>query len=322
MKTKIRQFLNAKLIFNPTSGKPGESPDQLLEIITEMQKQRIIPEVHVLQDDNGIHAVVRRALKDGTRLIVASGGDGSVDSVAAAIAGKSLTLGILPTGTSNNLALNLRIPRNMAEAVDILRSGTQVKIDLGAVTSQRKKKYFLEFVSLGLLTDVFPASEDFRRGDLLKAGEFLSTVAASSPSLITLELDKKEQINLAAFSVVVTNMPYIGRNFRIDRSVSFRDRRLDVFVFTELSKMGLLNSAVRYLNGEIHDETVKHFKVKQVRISTRPQMAINVDGQPLPDGVVKIRVQPEALTVMAGSTKGYGPRRREVPELLKVTDGK
>lgn len=313
--------IRAKLIFNPTAGKPGESPRQLMDILSAMQKHSIHAEPCILEDSDGIRTVVQRALGDGTRLIVASGGDGTVDSVATELAGTHLTLGIIPTGTANNLALNLRVPRNIPEAVSLLRTGTRVKIDLGSARSAGRSRYFLEFVSLGLLTDIFPPADDFRRGDLLKAGEVLSTFAASAPSLVTLKMDRRKKISHSAYSVVVTNMPYIGRNFRLDRSVSFRDRRLDVFVFTELSKIGLVNYAIRYLNGEIQDETVKHFRVKRVEIATQPQMAINADGRPLTPGKVTVKVQPEALRVIAGTTEGFGPRRREVPDLVKLENG-
>ena len=303
------------------AGRPDRSPGQLMEILTHMRDQNIWPEVRILTPGEDLNPLIKQALKDGTRLVVVSGGDGTIDSVAAELAGTPLTLGILPTGTANNLAINLRIPRNLEEAVAVLRAGRRVKIDLGLAKSGKEKRYFLELITLGLLSDIFPPGEEFRRGDLLKAGEVLSTFAASSPSVITLEMDRKKPISLMAYSVVVANMPYVGRNFRMNRSVSFRDSRLDVFVFTELNKIGLLSYAIRYLNGEISDETVKHFSVRNVKINTDPRMAINADGRPLPAGRIRIKVQAEALRVMANTEKGHGPRKAEVVELTKMEHG-
>lgn len=316
-----KKALRAKLIFNPTAGKTDNSPRQLMDILTHMRDYNIWPEVNILEPGKSFKPLIERALKDGTRLIVASGGDGTIDSVAADLAGTKLTLGILPTGTANNLAINLRIPRNLDEAVALLREGREVKIDLGLATSGKTKRYFLELVTLGLLSDIFPPADDFRRGEILKAGEVISTFAASSPSLITLDLDHKKPASFSAYSAVVANMPYIGRNFRMDRKVSFKDSKLDVFIFTELSKVGLLNYAIGYLNGEINDETVKHFRVRSVKIRTRPQMAINADGRPLPAKSIKIKVRPAALRVMAGTDEGHGPRRAEVAELTKMNNG-
>ena len=321
MSSASKRPLRAKLIFNPTAGKTGKSPLQLMEILTQMQKHNLQPEVYIWDDEAGMKAIIRRALQDGTRLIVVSGGDGTIDSVAAELAGTRLTLGILPTGTANNLAINLRIPRQLDEAVAVLREGRRVKIDLGYARSGGTKRFFLEMATLGLISDIFPPADDFRRGELLKAGEVISTFAASSPSLVTLELDHKKPVSFSAYSVIVANMPYIGRNFRINRSVSFRDGRLNIFVFTELSKVGLLNYAIRYLSGEINDETVKHFRVRRAKISTLPQMGANADGRPLPASQIRVKVQPEALRVMANTVKGTGPRKREVPELIKVDNG-
>ncbi|MEX1247475.1 MAG: diacylglycerol kinase family protein [Anaerolineales bacterium] len=318
---KSSKLLPVKLIFNPTAGKTDASPSQLVEIITELQKKQMAPEVYVFDGSQDLKAIVKRALRDETNLVVASGGDGTIDSVAAELAGTDLTLGILPTGTSNNLALNLRIPRDLDEAADLLRSGVRVKIDMGVAKTTKEKSYFLELATLGLITDIYSPGDDFRRGDVLKAGEVISTIASSTPSLITLKMDNKKELSLAAYSLMVTNMPYIGRNFRLDRSVSFRDRRLDVFVFTELSKFGLVNYAIRYLQGEINDETVQHFRVKKVSIAANPEMAINVDGRPLAGNEVTISVKPEALHVMAGTTKGHGPRKAEVADLIKTTNG-
>jgi YegS/Rv2252/BmrU family lipid kinase len=314
------KYLRVKLIFNPTAGKPKESSGQLLEILTAMQHNNIAAEVHVLDGSQGIKSVIKRAKEDGTKLIVSSGGDGTVDAVAAELAGSDLTLGILPTGTANNLALNLRIPRDLGEAVSLLRNGKETRVDLGQAQGAKEKRYFLELVTIGLLSDIFPSADQIRRGDLSRTREFVSMVAESTPSLITIQADGKKAASLSAYSVVVANMPYIGSHFRIDRKVNFKDKHLDIFVFTALTKAGLVNYAVSYLNGDIDDETVKHFRVKKATIGAHPAMAISLDGQPLEGAKVTIKAAPGALRVMAGTHKGHGPRRADVPELIKSSD--
>lgn len=312
-----KKAIRAKLIFNPTAGKENNSPQQLLDILTAMQKNSIIPEVHILDGGKGITSVIERALKDGTNLIVASGGDGTADSVAAQLADTKLTLGFLPTGTANNLALNFRIPRDLEQAVALLRNGKRVPVDMGKAETKEDARYFMELLTIGLLADIFPSVDDVRHGDLSKAGEFISTFAASTPSEITLELDGQKPTTFTAYSVVVTNMPYIGNHFRLSRSVSFRDKKLDVFVFTELSKIRIVNDAIRYMTGEIKDSSVKHYRIEKARISSNPPMAINLDGHKLEGTDVKIKAKSKVLYVMAGTKKEYGPQKHEVPELLK-----
>lgn len=317
MSKSTKKPVRAKFIFNPTAGKENNSPQQLLEILSAMTKYNIAPEVNILDRGEGIKPVIQRAKEDGTKLIVVSGGDGTADSVAAELAGTKLTLGILPTGTANNLALNFRIPRDLEQAVALLREGKRVSVDMGKAETKEDERYFMELLTVGLLSDIFPSADDFRHGDLLKAGEFISTFASSTPSEITLELDGHKPKTITAYSVIVTNMPYIGNHFRLSRSVSFRDRKLDVFVFTELSKVRIVNDAIRYMSGEVNDASVKHYRVHKAKISSNPPMAINLDGRKLEGNEVKIKAKSKALHVMAGTEEEFGPRKHEVPELIK-----
>src|SRR6266704_1649255 len=88
-----------KLIFNPLAGSVASSPVQLLAIVTALQAANYLPEVFLVQPDCDLSAVVKDALRRGLRLFVVCGGDGTIDSVAGALAGTRGTLGIVPAGT-------------------------------------------------------------------------------------------------------------------------------------------------------------------------------------------------------------------------------
>ena len=139
-----RRPLRAKLIFNATAGRPGESPQQLVDILNEMQSRDILPEVYMVHPNSQVDAVVSSAIRSGIRLIVVAGGDGTIDSAAGAMIGSSATLGIIPTGTRNNVAYNLGIPGTVAEAVSLLREGRRLKIDVGYLESGGTGRWFLE----------------------------------------------------------------------------------------------------------------------------------------------------------------------------------
>ncbi|MHB9106294.1 MAG: diacylglycerol/lipid kinase family protein [Armatimonadota bacterium] len=101
--------LRAKLIFNATAGRPEDSTKQLADILTEMQNRHMLPDVCMVRPDTCVKAVVRNAIRGGIKLVVVAGGDGTIDSIAGVMAGSSATLGIIPTGTRNNVAFNLGI---------------------------------------------------------------------------------------------------------------------------------------------------------------------------------------------------------------------
>ncbi len=310
--------LRAKLIFNTIAGHAEESPAQLTQILIEMQNQQIMPEVFIVQPDSDVGAIVRHAIRDGTRLIVVSGGDGTVETVAANMVGSPVTLGIIPTGTRNNLALNLGIPMAIPDAVAILRSGTSLRIDVGIASSKGKRQYFFEMATFGLLSDLFPMADQFQHGDITRLGELFTTFVSATPSEVHLTLDGNEQIKAIAHLVVVANMPYIGPNFQIDPRVTFRDGSLDVFMFPESSKLHLISFALRSLAGTVDQEAIRHFRVKQLRLRSKPPMAVMADSVELGSGAAKIEVVPRALTVMAGSTRGKGPAKSEVAQLKET----
>ena len=125
--------MRAKLIFNPGSGAAGESPVQLMDVISAMQAWKLVPEAYLVEPGCDLPAVVQSALKDGIRMFVVCGGDGTIDVMAGALAGTNATLGIIPTGTQNNVALSLGIPTDIPSAIAILRTGRRIKVDMGRI---------------------------------------------------------------------------------------------------------------------------------------------------------------------------------------------
>jgi diacylglycerol kinase family enzyme len=293
--------LRAKLIFNAISGRSEESPQQLAEILNEMQNQYILPEVYMVRPDSQIEAVVHSAIKGGIKLVVVAGGDGTIDSVMGAMIGSSATLGIVPTGTRNNLAFNLGIPDTIAGAVALLREGRRLKIDVGCMRRGRASRWFLEDATLGLLSDIYPFADSVQHGDLTQIGNLLSTVVSSTPSYLRMILDGRKRIDMSAYMVLIANMPYIGPRFQISPDVSWNDNHLDVFVFSDMSKLDLISYAVQSTSGAVEDARIKHYRVKRLKIHSEPPMPVLADGMPLDQGSVTAQVHPRAIAIMGGA---------------------
>ncbi len=306
-----RRPLRAKLIFNANSGRPGESPQQLATILSEMQNQNILPEVFMVRPDNHIEAVVQSAIKAGIQLIVVAGGDGTIDSIAGAMVGTSATLGIIPTGTRNNVALNLGIPNGIAEAVALLRNGHRRKVDVGYIRRGRLKRWFLEAATVGLLSDIYPVADNIQHGNLAQIGDLLSTFFSATPSRLKVVLDGRERIDTTAHMMLIANMPFIGPNFRISPKVSFKDSRLDVFIFSGLSKLNLISYVMQALTGPVERDDIKHYRVRHLRISASPKMPVMADGVLLGQGATTILVRRHALNIMAGTTYAGQPLAAE-----------
>ena len=293
--------VQAKLIFNPGSGATGESPVQLMDVISEMQAWKLVPEAYLVEPDSDLLAVVQNALEDGMRMSVVCGGDGTIDVAARALAGTNATLGIIPTGTQNNVALSLGIPpADIPAAIAILRNGKRIKVDMGQVDFGKAKQSFLEVCSVGLASALFPSADDIQHGHLTRVGDFLATLVSSPPAEMHLTLDGKREINTICHAVLVSNMPYIGPHFQVGTPASIDDGLLDVLLFADLSKMDLLGYAVQAARpgGGPEDERIQHYHVHSVDIGTNPAMPVMVDGLALGEGPLHIRMQRQVLAEM------------------------
>jgi diacylglycerol kinase (ATP) len=300
LKTGLHRPLRAKLIFNPGSGQPGESPQQLANILSEMQDHQILPEVYTTRPDSQLEEVVHSAIKSGIKLIVVAGGDGTIDSVIGAMVGKDAILGIIPTGTRNNVAFNLGITGDIPDSVALLRTGRRLKIDVGRVHCGHSRHWFLEGVALGLISDLYPMADGIQHGDLAQIGGLLSTLVSATPSDLKINLDGHQHLATTAHMMLVSNLPFIGPHFQISPKVSFKDSHLDVFTFSDMGKLNMLSYAVLSRGGPLEDSGIKHYRAKHVTIVSDPQMPVLADGTLLSQGSLSIHIHPRALTVMAG----------------------
>ncbi len=293
--------LRAKLIFNAGSGRPEDSPQQLASILSEMQDQQILPEVYTTRPDSQLEDVVHNAIKSGIKLIVVAGGDGTIDSVVGAMIGSDATLGIIPTGTRNNLAFNLGITGDIGNSVALLRQGRRLKIDVGRVHCGHSRCWFLEVAALGLISDLYPMADDLQHGDLAQIGGLLSKLISATPSRLRMVLDGRKHLDTTAHMMLITNMPFLGPHFQISPNVSFRDGHLDMFTFSDLSKLNMISYAMLSQIGLVNDIGIKHYRVKHVKIRSIPRMPVLADGILLGEGSLSVHIHPRALTVMAGS---------------------
>jgi diacylglycerol kinase (ATP) len=311
LKSAFHRPLRAKLIFNAGSGRPEESPQQLASILSEMQDQQILPEVFMLRPDSQLETVVSNAIKTGIKLIVVAGGDGTIDSVVGAMVGTGATLGIIPTGTRNNVAFNLGITGDIANSVALLRRGHQMKIDVGRVHFGHARHWFLEGVALGLISDLYPMADNLQHGDLTQVGGLLTTLISATPSRLRMVLDKHKHLEATAHMMLITNMPFLGPHFQISSKVSVKDGWLDVFTFSDMSKLNMISYAMLSQLGSTENIGIKHYRVQHAQIHSIPRMPMLADGLLLGEGSLSVHVHARALSVMTGAVlTGSRPRKK------------
>ncbi|NLM61660.1 MAG: hypothetical protein GX193_06235 [Clostridiales bacterium] len=290
----------ALLLINPSAGAIRHDLDKINDIICRIKDRKIEPVTQLLIPRSNIHSIVSRGIKCGIRTVIACGGDGTVSAVSMAAAGKPVNLGILPLGTQNNIALSLGIPSSLSEAVELLVSGKRKKIDLGSLSFQGKRSYFIEVCSIGLTSAVFDSADMIQHGQIGKIPDLISTLITSEPSDITMIINEKQLVSCRGHIIAVCNMPFAGRNFQIGSSGSYMDGYLDVLYMGDISKLKLLGySLSKRSTGDIKDARVQCFRARKISIETKPPMPVMADGRVLGNGPVEIEVKRRALSVIA-----------------------
>src|SRR4029450_12271944 len=111
--SKKQKLVQAKLIANPGAGKPEESPKQL-EMATRLLLQHgINVDVALAKPKEEATPLAKQAVKDGYDLIVGMGGDGTLEAILRGMVGRKTPMGMIPTGSQNNIAKSLGIPLDM-----------------------------------------------------------------------------------------------------------------------------------------------------------------------------------------------------------------
>jgi len=293
--------MKVKLIFNAGSGLNSQSPVQLMDIIKEMQAWKFVPEAFLIKPDCDLKGAVRDAIAADINMFVVCGGDGTVSSVAKELIGKNATLGIIPTGTQNNVAFSLGIPTDIPAAIALLRNGRRTKVDVGMATCGDTITTFLEVCSVGLFSTLFPSGDDIQHGKLLRIGDFLAALVTTPPADIHLLLNDNKEIHKMGHVLLVSNMPYIIRHYKVGTVTSFKDGLLDILLSSGLSKLNLVGYVLKGSATDTQkDPLFQHFRVSKVDIDTNPAMPIMADGIALGEGKVRIEVQKQALAVMVG----------------------
>lgn len=285
--------MNVLAIVNPGSG--TAQPELVEAAIVERFGE---VKIHRLQDGEDPGEVARAMSDPPLDLVIASGGDGTVSATARVVSRTRAQLAIIPSGTANVLAQELGIPLEISAACDIAAYGAVKTIDVMEVAD----RIALCRVAFGLIGEVgqgttSAAKQRFR--GLAYAWNALPRIFDSPERLFELEIDGRALATRAS-CIIVTNVGLVGwGDMRWGPQVVADDGRIDVLAIHTHTMSDNLRILWDAVSGDVAgSEDASHFRAQcVVRVKSAPDVAVVVDGEPVPAGDVEIRVCPRALQV-------------------------
>jgi YegS/Rv2252/BmrU family lipid kinase len=296
--SKKDKVVQAKLIANPGAGKLEESPKQLELAARYLQGHGIEVNVALAKPKEEATPLAKQAVKDGYDMVIAMGGDGTLEAVLRGMVGRKTPMGIIPTGTQNNIAKSLGIPTDMEEACALIASKHVRKLDVGQVKVKNGKKlFFFELTAIGLVAALYPKANKLVDGQLSKLKDVALTLIHQEPDPeVFLTLDDESKIKVNTMLVVVSNAPMFGANFLVAPDASLKDGFLDVSVYPGFSKTELLAYYTQIrAEGFSANEKVQRYRASKLEIKTNPKMDVMADGVMLGKGKVEIKSKPGAV---------------------------
>jgi len=300
--SKKSKKIRVKLIANPGSGtKAGRG--QLLEQVTRCLKEHGVKvDVAVAKPHEAALPIARRAVKEGYKVIIAMGGDDTVEAIIRGMAGSKARLGIIAAGTANDLAKSLGIPADPLEACALIAEGHFRKLDLGEVrVGNGKKLPFFELVTVGIGAAVYEDALHASKGRLSSLKGAIETVLAhEAKPKITVVMDDDSSVSIDTMVAIVANVPLIGPNMLVAPDALLDDGLFDVSLYPEFSKAETLAYFAKVMNERpAEDGSIQRYRAGKLKIKASPKLEVLADGILLGKGTVRIKMLPGALRVIA-----------------------
>ena len=293
--TPIAVIINA----GAGAGHPDELADSLRD---KFARHGLKADVTVAKNGDEIIGAARAAVERRVGIIVAGGGDGTINAVAAQVVGSESHFGVLPLGTLNHFAKDLGIPLTLDEAIRNVAEGTPRAVDVGEVNDQ----VFLNNSSLGLYPDIVRDREKQQRrlgrGKWLAAG--WATVAALRryPFLsVRVVIDGEEHARRTPF-VFIGNNEYTMSGLSIGARERLDAGTLSLYVAQRPGRLGLLRLAWHALRGTLENQ--RDFDVLRATDITlhsgHTRMRVATDGEVTVMATpLRYRIRSKALMVLA-----------------------
>jgi len=256
------------------------------------------PEILITAHAGHARELAAGAVERGARLVVAWGGDGTVNEVATALAFGPVPLGVIPAGSGNGLARHFDLPADPRAAIRRLLSGTERVIDVGELNG----RLFVNLAGLGFDAHVaarFASLHRSRRGFLRYALIVFQELRRYQGAGYEMSCDRDQAAAHRAFLISFANGRQWGNGAIIAPDAAIDDGYLDVVVVSAQTKATVLRALPRLFSGTVDRAPgVQIRRVEHARVTCEQPLQGHVDGELIACGeVADVRIRPKALRI-------------------------
>jgi diacylglycerol kinase (ATP) len=294
----------AAVFVNPRAG--GGHARRCLSSVKRIFAERSFPADFILTESTeALESQARGAIGAGRRVLLAMGGDGTLQALVNATHGRDVVLGILPTGGGNDFAAALRIPKNPIAAAVAILSGKPRWVDvLCARTANGNRRLYVGGGGVGLDADAvnYTAAYEKLPGRLRYIAAALRALREFKPLRIRAEFPGSNLPPMEAQALLAgaLNTPSYGAGLRLAPDARIDDGLFTTLLVRNLSASQVLAVVPRLLaRGDLPESYVTRVSASRVRLTTDRECLFHGDGEILGPAPVEIEVLPNAAQVLA-----------------------
>ncbi|MBI4482645.1 MAG: diacylglycerol kinase family lipid kinase [Acidobacteria bacterium] len=301
------KVLHGVLIYNPRSG--GWRSQRIGQVCNHLLECGVKTDLRITSGPGDATRLARQAVREGCELIIACGGDGTVNEVVCGLAGSPIPLGLIPCGTGNVLALELGIPRDPLRAAEVIRRGTPLDVTLG----KAGERCFLLMAGIGVDGSIVQhLSPSLKRRFGIASFWMEGLRHLLTYRLKPFEISVNGNSYTATFAVI-GNAHCYGGGLLITPQASLTEEALDVCLIESRSKLDFVKYLIASFRGaHLRYPGVRYMKAKKaIRATGDEDLLVQVDGEVAGRLPMEFTLVPRGLRLLVpaqfASEKGRSP---------------
>ncbi|MEW9676294.1 diacylglycerol kinase [Lentibacillus sp. L22] len=269
----------ARIIYNPTSGREAFKKE-LAKVLERFEIAGYEASAHATTGEGDAIEAAKTAVDRGYDVVVAAGGDGTVNEVVNGLAEQDYRpkLGIIPVGTTNDFARALGIPRNIMKAVDIILNDRSLPLDIGKVN----ERYFVNIAGGGKLTELtyeVPSKLKTMLGQLAYYMKGMEMLPSVKPTSVRIEYDD-EVLEDEIMLFLVSNTNSVGGFEKLAPDAKMDDGYFDLLILKKTNLAEFIHIATLALRGaHLDHKNLIYTQAKYIKVENVEKMQLNIDGE-------------------------------------------